>query len=234
MQDTPISSKIMANDQGFVLIAALLILFIMVIIGISATTIAVLELQIAGADRTHTQTFYQADAGTQLAAGLIEASVASVTSFTNLIDASDGAKILTDPDNANRTIVIGKTPFDDTTLPLWENDRENLDTLPKDPTDIARDAAYYPIDTKYPNGYDPATATTAPHTNITLAGDITNTAGQGLQMVAGYEGLGKGTASGGAQILYIIKSQHIGYTDSVSLVQTQWRHVIGMEEDARY
>lgn len=227
MQRTFFPTKVIANDKGFVLIAALLILFIMVIIGISATTIAVLELQIAGADRTHTQTFYQADAGTQLAAGLIEASVASVDSFTHLTDASDGAKILTDPDNANSTIVIGNAT-------LWENDRENLDTLPKDPTDTVRDAAYYPIDTKYPNGYDPTTATTAPHTNITLAGDITYTAGQGLQMVAGYEGLGKGTASGGAQILYIIKSQHIGYTDSVSLVQTQWRHVIGMEEDARY
>lgn len=241
MQRTFFPAKVIANEQGFVLIAALLILLIMILIGIAATSTSVLELQIAGADRTHVQTFYQADAGTQLVAGLIEASIASSTGFQNLSSASDGTRLLTDPDStkANKTIIIlgdsAATPLwnhisDDTTITIPSKD------YPSDPSDTQRIAAYYPIDQNYPNGYDPGAtnAANAPHTNFTLLGRILTTEGQGLQMIAGYEGLGKGTAGGGAQIRYGIKSQHIGHTNSASIIWAVWRHVIGMEEESRY
>ncbi|MBU0945616.1 MAG: hypothetical protein KJ804_08530 [Proteobacteria bacterium] len=54
------------NEQGFVLILSLLMLLILTIIGVSATNNTSIELQIAGNDRVHKQTFYQADGGTEL------------------------------------------------------------------------------------------------------------------------------------------------------------------------
>ncbi len=59
-------------------------------------------------------------------------------------------------------------------------------------------------------------------------------AGAGLQMLAGYEGKGKGIASGGGQIVYTIFSQHMGRSNSESVVAIQWRHFIGLELEGRY
>ena len=70
------------NEEGFVLVGALLILMLLMIIGISATTNTSLELQIAGNDRTHKETFYQADGGSQLAVRLVEESLGTPGGFT--------------------------------------------------------------------------------------------------------------------------------------------------------
>ncbi len=69
------------------------------IIGISATTNTSLELQIAGNDRTHKETFYQADGGSQLAARLVEESLGTPGGFTAL----DGDNVLIDPTNPNNS-----------------------------------------------------------------------------------------------------------------------------------
>ena len=50
------------NEQGFVLIASLLMLMILMIIGVAATNTTIIELQISGNDKLNKQTFYQAEA----------------------------------------------------------------------------------------------------------------------------------------------------------------------------
>lgn len=201
------------NEGGFVLVGALLILLLLVLIGISASTSTTLELQIAASDRTRKETFYQADAGTQLAIRLVEESLGTPGGFTAVN--ADG--VLVDPFNSpNNTILI----VDPT---LSENEG-----IPVEPSDAARDAAYFP------EGYDPASPNDDPHTNLTAAGVTEVTAGAGLQMVAGYEGKGKGTAGGGGNILYTIYSQHVGRAQSESVVQVEWRHIIGLELEGRY
>jgi hypothetical protein len=50
--------------------------------------------------------------------------------------------------------------------------------------------------------------------------------GSAIQMAAGYDGIGKGAAGGGAWIDYDIRSNHEGIRNSRSKVQAGWRHVI--------
>jgi len=53
--------KITNNEQGFVLVASLMMLMVLMIIGIAATNTTTLELQISGNDKLAKQTFYQAE-----------------------------------------------------------------------------------------------------------------------------------------------------------------------------
>ena len=50
--------------------------------------------------------------------------------------------------------------------------------------------------------------------------------GGAIQMAAGYEGLGKGAAGGGAWLIYDVRSRHEGVNDSESQIRGQWRHVL--------
>jgi hypothetical protein len=83
------------------------------------------------------------------------------------------------------------------------------------PSDAIRDI-YYPPD--YVAG--------DPHTNITAGGQTQYTHGSAMQIAAGYEGIGKGAAGGGASILYDIFSQHRGIAKSEGIVTVTWKHVI--------
>ncbi|MBW1819081.1 MAG: hypothetical protein JRJ60_18230 [Deltaproteobacteria bacterium] len=75
-----------------------------------------------------------------------------------------------------------------------------------------------------------------PHTNFTFGGRTVFSSGSALQMAAGYEGIGKGAAGGGAYVLYDILAQHQGVARSESIVRIQWRHIIilSREGECRY
>jgi Tfp pilus assembly protein PilX len=204
------------NENGFALLGTLLILVLLIIIGLVASTNTNLELQIAGNDRIHKETFYQADGGAQIGIRLVEESVGNAGPFTTL----NADSTLRDPVNPNNTILVVDTQvainavmnrFATSGIHNWN-----------------RDLAYFP------GGYNAATAATDPHTNIIVDGATTTVAGAGLQMIAGYEGKGKGTAGGGTQILYSIYSQHVGRVQSESTVKVDWRHVVGLELENRY
>jgi len=79
-------------------------LLILVIIGVSATQNTSIELQIAGNDKVHRQTFYQADGGTELGIRLTyeNALCVNVDGFAN-------------PDDPN-DLVLGKIIVDKTDL----------------------------------------------------------------------------------------------------------------------
>ena len=72
------------------------------------------------------------------------------------------------------------------------------------------------------------------HTNLTIFGSTVFGKGGAIQMAAGYEGKGKGTGGGGAHILYEIYSQRRGSGNNESLLMSQWRHVIGQEDECKY
>lgn len=203
----------LANEQGFVLITSLLMLVVLMIIGIAATNTTTTELQISGNDKLSKETFYGADGGVQMFSRLVEESIAAPGGFTQL----DANKLLQDPVNPNDTILV-----------VDSNLAENAD-LTRDESSLSdanRDIAYFP------GGYDATNA--APHTNAIVDGLTSITAGAGSQMLAGYEGKGKGTAGGGGQILYTIYSQHSGQGRSQSTIEAKWRHQIGLELDNRY
>ena len=57
-----------SREQGFVLVLALFMLTICTIIGMAAMSTSTTELDIAGNERVHKETFYQAEAGSSAAA----------------------------------------------------------------------------------------------------------------------------------------------------------------------
>lgn len=189
------------NEEGFVLVGALLILLLLVLIGIAATTTTTVEIQVAGADRMRKETFYNADSGVQLAARLVEENLGCSDGF------ADGG--------GGEATINGQVQVTDI--------RFSQNTSATMPSDANRDL-YYPQDY----------AGNEPHTNMTVGGTSTSAAGAGLQMIAGYEGKGKGSAGGGGLINFNIYSQHKGQNNSESVVQAEWQHVVGQELECRY
>lgn len=188
--------EMLNNERGFVLVASLMVLLLLVIIGVAATTSTYVELQIAGNEKVHKQSFYQADGGTELGIRV---------AFENaLCINSDG---FTETTVGSGEAVIGKVEVKDLTFAAPS------DVVVSIPNDGIRDIVYYP-DTAFD---------TDVHTNIAVSGQTMATAGSGLQMISGYEGLGKGAAAGGTHMLYDIIAQHRGINKSESVIGIQWR-----------
>ena len=83
------------------------------------------------------------------------------------------------------------------------------------PTDINRDAVY------------PRTALNSePHTNIKAVGNTTLSTGSAVQLIAGYEGKGKGAAGGGAWITYDVRAERRDVSDTDVRILLGWRHVL--------
>ena len=203
------------NNEGFVLVVALLIMLVLSIIGIAANRNTSTELLIAGNDRTHKETFHEADGGIEVGQELLEQNLACIPGFPSHnfdapYDYLDNGGLLDD--------FAYVTPG--SSLEFWRNNLE--DPLPV-PSDTTRDI-YFPWD--YQND--------DPHTNLKIAGDTKLTTGAAIQMAAGYEGKGKGISAGGTYLAYDIAAQRAGRNSSSAIVKIQYRHVIGTEGDCYY
>ena len=71
----------MNNSNGGVTIAALLILAVLTIIGISSISTSNMEVQIATNDKVHKMAFYAADGGSDLGTELLELNIACPAGF---------------------------------------------------------------------------------------------------------------------------------------------------------
>ncbi len=71
----------MNNSNGGVTIAALLILAVLTIIGISSISTSNMEVKIATNDKVHKMAFYAADGGSQLGTELLELNIACASGF---------------------------------------------------------------------------------------------------------------------------------------------------------
>ena len=70
------------NEEGFVLVLALMIMVVLTILGIAANRNTSTELMISGNDSLQKQTFYQADGGTEVGAEVLEQNIFCVSGFT--------------------------------------------------------------------------------------------------------------------------------------------------------
>ena len=202
MEARGIVAKGMNNEGGFVLVGALLILLLLIVIGIAATTSTVMEIQIAGSDRTHKETFYAADGGTQVGSELVEQSIWDFPSVTL-------------PVNASGVSYLGNLSVSSAYNNLYLNpdlDPTNLS--------IANRDAYFNY-----GGADPM-GTMVPRTDIWIGGHAVQNPGGSLQQLAGYEGKGKGAAGGGGGRLYRIHSKSYGNNNSESWLIVDWLHVL--------
>ena len=71
------------NSNGGVTIAALLILAVLTIIGISSISTSNMEVQIATNDKVHKMSFYAADGGSELGTELLELNIACPSGFSS-------------------------------------------------------------------------------------------------------------------------------------------------------
>ena len=109
----------MNNPNGGVTIAALLILAVLTIIGISSISTSNIEVQIATNDKVHKMAFYAADGGSELGTELLELNIACASGF-----ASDDLPITTDITAVDRDFWMqavapaapGDFPSDDDTV----------------------------------------------------------------------------------------------------------------------
>lgn len=227
------------GEQGFVLVGALLVLLLLVLIGISATTTTTLELQIAGAERIRRETFYNADAGVELATRLLEENWGCLVTQdgftpTAIFAGTQVADLGTDLILANRIRIT------DITLADATDSRDPTDTDPTVAPNIGAGATT-PSDTDR-DAFFPSNAQAAvpPYTNFKIertTAEPTAPEGTSMRQVTGYEHKGAGAGAGGGSGFYFryhVQAQHQGLQNSEAIIHVRWRHVVGLEVDCSY
>lgn len=207
------------NEAGFVLVAALMIMLVLSLIGIAMNRNTSTELQIAGNDKVHKQTFYEADGGTEFAAEVLEQNIACLNFAQNGVGSQWNTNLTTG--TATDIVLDGNITVASGSLALWQNviGTWSLPAGTPYPSDAQRDMWF-------PPGYTPG----QPHTNIAIEGIADLATGSSIIQAAGYLGLGRSMSSGGVTLDYEIDSQHIGADNSVSLIRVEYRHVVGRED----
>ena len=190
------------REQGFVLVTALLMLLVLTVLGLLATNNTIIELQIAGNDRVHKQTFYQADAGTELAERLVWANSICSQVRNGFSDSN----------------ILGSIWAFDT---VFADGNANID-ISQPLSDANREITYYP------GGLvgDPvniAKSDVAPHTNFLTTFTVGSNPGSNLQMISGFEGQVGSNQKGATHRMYTVNSQHNGVANSQTTLQTRWR-----------
>jgi hypothetical protein len=200
------------NEDGFVMVASLLILLVLTLLGIAVNQNSETEWRIAMNDRLQKETFYRADAASELTAEVLEQSIACL-GFPN----SEEGKVLNGYSrDYNVYIESHEEGFwryyapDGVEVP--NNDKRHMvfpavvdnGTFNKDQTDAR------------------------PHANINVGGNTRIASGSAIQMAAGYEGLGQGISSGGSMLLYSINVQQVDPVNGgEATVCVQYGHIMG-------
>lgn len=207
--------SITCGEDGFVLVAAMMIMVILTLLGISATTTSVIERQIAVNEVLYKDAFYHADGGTEAGSELIEENVSCPNGFTSTfsIIRIGGVDVYEKDFSSNRQMSDVNGAASSVQLTDLPSDTVRSIRLPSNPANRSDTVA---------------------HTNIAVWGVTKYMAGSALQMVSGYEGRGKAAAAGGGYIEYDLHSQHIGVRNSDVKIATTWRHIIGQEGTCNY
>ena len=175
--------RLVGNEEGTVLIIALLMLVLLTVIGISASTISNIELQVAGNEKFYKIALYAADGGTEAGAELLEKNI-EARAFPS--------QPYTIP---NSTVTVYDMDF-------WSQ-------------------------------VNPPAANTASvglpvgQVGLRVWGDTHLSSGGAIQLIAGYEGKGKGAGGSGAYMVHNIQSLATNImAGSGATVQVLWRHMI--------
>ncbi len=206
------------NEEGFVLVASLMILLVLTIIGISATRTTVIELMISGNEKVYKNTFYKADGGTELAERLIFENAVCYKiqrgfddDFVTGVEASIGDNIIVEDLRFSNTNPASVTP-----------------------SDANRALVYYPTGSIAGGSIVAGAANDAvnpEHTNILVQNLKVQDPGFDTSMVTGYDGPFQG-AIGSTSKRFTIDSQHLGMANSESIVQVRWKFKLYIANDS--
>ena len=204
--------SLLNNQRGSALIVALLMLVVLTLIGISATTTTTFELQISGNDKLYKRSFFAADGGTAAGSELVEQSIEER-------DWTD------DSTRGNVGILNGAFYLNRDTDTDW-------DPIPSDnpppPTPAPNLDAVIPLSAIVDTTASPFVVDTSvlPRTYLKIDGNSQLSSGSAVQLASGYEGKGKGAGGGGAWIIFDVRAQHRDVRDTSVMVRLGWRHVM--------
>ncbi len=80
-EDT-MNRRTIADEQGFILVWALLLLVVVTLLGASGISTSIFETKMAANEALHEQAFYQADGGTQNAISLLQNNINCISGFS--------------------------------------------------------------------------------------------------------------------------------------------------------
>ena len=207
------------NQRGSALVIALLMLVVLTLIGISATTTTTFELQIATNDKLFKSAFYAADGATEMCGEVIEQNIEErdwdnkITRGNVVVWRMSKKEDGTFVDLADGNLYMNR---DDDVIP---GTTELVSGLPADEN----------YDVIYPRtAVDTGSwsLTGAAHTSLKAVGNTTLSTGSAVQLIAGYEGKGKGAASGGAWITYDVRANRNDVRNTQARILLGWRHVL--------
>ncbi|MEJ2429116.1 MAG: pilus assembly PilX N-terminal domain-containing protein [Deltaproteobacteria bacterium] len=207
------------NQRGSALVIALLMLVVLTLIGISATTTTTFELQIATNDKLFKSAFYAADGATEMCGEVIEQNIeerdwdnkitrgnlavlrVSKKGDGTFVDLTDGNLYMNRDDDfiPGTTEIVSGLPTDD-----------NYDLI-------------YPLTAVDTGSW---TLTGGAHTSMKAVGNTTLSTGSAVQLIAGYEGKGKGASAGGAWITYDVRANRNDVRNTRARILLGWRHVL--------
>jgi uncharacterized protein YycO len=207
------------NQRGSALVVALLMLVVLTLIGISATTTTTFELQIATNDKLFKSAFYAADGATEMCGEVIEQNIEQRNWANEIARGNVAVLRQTKKDGAFVNLADGN---------LYLNRDSDLipgttDPVPPGPDDDNYDLIY-PL-----TAVDTGTWTLIPgaaHTTMKAVGNTTLSTGSAVQLIAGYEGKGKGASAGGAWITYDVRANRNDVRNTQARILLGWRHVL--------
>ena len=205
--------SVFSNQHGSVINVALLILILIFLIGIGLSKMSTTDIKISSNIKQDMTTFYETDAGLEAASEMIEQNLACSKGFFDTPNGTDGLP-------AGEEIIGGMFYVKDLKFAYNTRDTAFISAIDSSNADF-----YYP-----PNYGD----SSEPHTNVKIGGATRFSRGSAIQMAAGYEGLGKGAAGGGASVIFDVYVQRIGLQNTSSTHFMQWVHILGSSGDCNY
>ncbi len=205
------------SEEGFVMVASLLILLVLTLLGIAVNQNSETEWRIAMNDRLHKETFYRADAASELAAEVLEQSIACL-GFPN----SGSGKVLAgySSGNPNEHYNVYIEPHSEGFWRFYAPDGVAM------PSNTSRQMVFPAVVAS--NSFNRTQTDSLPHANINVGGNTRIASGAAIQMAAGYEGLGQGISIGGASLVYSINVQQVDPVNGgEATVCVQYGHILG-------
>ena len=206
--------RIRNNEEGFVLVVALITLVLLTVFGIMATRNTSIELNIAGNEKVAKQTFYQADGATEAGVELVTENISCPIGFQSApptFGSNDPSKFfsLRGVDVFDASFAYAETR-NDVAHSAAVGAAVDLNEVP------SADARSLRIPGNLAN------RDAVPVTNIAAWGLTVEDEGTEKPMGAGYDN----PAGLGYSIAYQIHAQHLGLVNSQSIVRLDWRHKI--------
>jgi len=191
-----------SNEEGSIMVVALIMLVLLTLIGISASTTTEFETQIAGNEKFHKTAFYNAESGLYVTPKVISAFVDSGSGTTESLTGISFLDSSGEPDAADSTL-------DD----VFYNEIMGYDEL------LGRDAHDSANDVRF------ALGTHNVNVDVERTGQEILTGG-GAEFGSGAEGVGVGS-TGGVALLFAVDSFGDGPSTAQSNLEADYRKVVG-------